>query len=215
MAGDSPGVRRRRTAVAIVASALLAVGGLAAGCGDDNGGASSSWPAGTPAEVSDNAGNFSAPNGDYNNTRAVGGNINAGNISTLTEAWTYPLTGESTFGVFSSNPVATKDTVYLQDISSNVFAVDKATGETKWEHKFDAPTTGPNGVALGGGMVVGGTATSAFALDAETGELKWEKKLVRQPSEGIDMAPLVWNDTVIVSTVPSDAGISYDATSAG
>ena len=51
-------------------------------------------------------------------------------------------------------------------------------------------------------MVVGGTATSAFALDAATGELKWEKKIIRQTSEGVDMAPLIWNDTVIISTVP-------------
>jgi len=80
--------------------------------------------------------------------------------------------------------------------------VDRATGKVKWEHKFDKPTTGPNGVAIGGGMVVGGTATSAFALDAATGDVKWEKKIIRQSSEGVDMAPLIWNDTAIISTVP-------------
>ena len=50
--------------------------------------------------------------------------------------------------------------------------------------------------------MVGGTATGAFALDAATGEVKWEKELIRQPSEGIDMAPLIWKDMVIISTVP-------------
>lgn len=160
------------------------------------------FPAGTPSEVTASATAFPSPNGTYTNTRAVAGKINAANIGTLAKAWSVPLTGESTFGVFSSNPIITTDTVYLQDIASNVTAVDRATGKVKWEHKFDKPTTGPNGVAIGGGMVVGGTATSVFALDAATGEVKWDQKIVRQPSEGVDMAPLVWNDTVIISTVP-------------
>ena len=60
----------------------------------------------------------------------------------------------------------------------------------------------PQRVAVGNGFVVGGTATSAFALDADSGELVWERELIRQPSEGIDMAPLIWNDMVIISTVP-------------
>lgn len=194
--------RRRRARALFGATLCVAVIGIAAGCGDDAAD-TAAFPPGTPAEVSSAASAFPAPHGDYENTREVtGGKINASNIGTLTQAWSVPLTGKSTFGVFSANPIVTADTVYLQDISSNVMAVDRATGEVKWEHKFDKPTTGPNGVAIGGGMVVGGTAASAFALDAATGELKWEKKIIRQSSEGVDMAPLVWNDTVIISSVP-------------
>lgn len=202
MEKQTPDVRRRRSGPALVACALVAAGGLIAGCGSDDSGSDVSWPTGTPSVVSDNAGSFSAPNADYNNTRAVGGKINAGNIADLTKAWSMPLTGESTFGVFSANPVSTKDTVFLQDISSNVYAVNKADGKVKWERKFDSPSSGPNGVALGDGVVVGGTATDAFGLDAETGEVKWQKKITRQASEGVDMAPLVWNDTAIISSVP-------------
>jgi outer membrane protein assembly factor BamB len=210
---SATGRRRRRwprVALGIGLCALVIGAGVA--CGDDNddqaasstpAAAATSFPAGTPEEVTAAAGGFPAPHANYSNTReVVGGSLNAGNLSTLKEAWSVPLTGQSTFGVFSSNPVVSTDTVYLQDISSNVIAVDKATGKVKWQHKFDAPTTGPNGVAFGDGVVVGGTATSAFALDAATGDLKWEKKLLRQPSEGVDMAPLVWNGMVIISTVP-------------
>ncbi|HTI32445.1 MAG TPA: PQQ-binding-like beta-propeller repeat protein [Miltoncostaea sp.] len=199
-------LRRHRVAIGAVLCAVALSGGLVACGGDDDdsrqAAAPAAFPAGTPTEVTDAASAFPAPNADYHNTRAVGGRINASNIATLEKAWSVPLTGESTFGVFSANPIVTSDTVYLQDIGSNVTAVDRATGEVKWTHKFDKPTTGPNGVAIGGGMVVGGTATSVFALKADTGELVWEKKVIRQPSEGVDMAPLIWNDTVIISTVP-------------
>lgn len=202
---------RRRRALAAVALCSLTVG-LVAACGDDDSGSSTSggdaaqsaaFPAGTPDDVVANASAFAAPNRDYVNSREVtGGRIDSTSIASLEQAWTLDLEGQSTFGVFSSNPIITDDTVYLQDIQSNVTAVDRASGEVKWTRKFDKPTTGPNGVAVGGGVVVGGTATGAFALDAETGEVVWEKELIRQDSEGVDMAPLVWNDMVIISTVP-------------
>jgi glucose dehydrogenase len=196
----------RRSRVALGAAlCVVALGGGLVACGDDDESAAttaSAFPSGTPSEVTDAAAAFPAPNGDYSNTRAVGGRIDASNIADLEKAWSVPLTGQSTFGVFSANPIVTEDTVYLQDIGSNVQAVDRASGEVRWTRTFDKPTTGPNGVAIGGGMVVGGTATGVFALDAGTGEIAWEKELIRQPSEGLDMAPLIWNDTVIISTVP-------------
>lgn len=197
--------RRRRARVLIGAVLCTVVIGTAAACGDDDESSSAGaagFPPGTPAEVTAAAAAFPTPNGNFDNTRAVGGRIDASNIGTLERAWSVPLSGESTFGVFSSNPIVTEDTVYLQDIGSNVMAVDRATGDVKWERRLDKPTTGPNGVAIGGGMVVGGTATSVFALDEATGEVVWEKEIVRQSSEGVDMAPLVWNDTVIMSSVP-------------
>ncbi|MGD9573655.1 MAG: PQQ-binding-like beta-propeller repeat protein [Thermoleophilia bacterium] len=197
-------VRRRRSRAVIAAALSALVIATAAACGDDDdsSGDAASFPSGTPTEVTDSATAFPTPNGDYENTREVAGEITAANVATLEEAWSVPLEGQSTFGVFSSNPIITSDTVYLQDIGSNVMAVDRASGDVKWTATFDKPTTGPNGVAIGGGMVVGGTATSAFALDAETGEVVWEKEIIKQPSEGVDMAPLIWNDTVIISSVP-------------
>lgn len=196
-------VRRRRALIGAALSALVIATAVACGDDDDSSSdAASGFPGGTPTEVTDAASAFPSPNGDYSNTREVGGDITAANIATLEEAWSVPLEGQSTFGVFSANPIVTADTVYLQDIGSNVMAVDRESGEVRWTATFDKPTTGPNGVAIGGGMVVGGTATSVFALDADTGEVAWEKEIIRQPSEGVDMAPLIWNDTVIMSSVP-------------
>jgi glucose dehydrogenase len=182
--------------VALSAAALSA--GVAVAAAPDQ-----AAPPGTPTEVATNLGAFPAPHGNYTNDRNVtGSKINSSNVATLTKAWSFALSGKSAFGVFSANPIITKDSVYLQDINSNVFKLDRATGVAKWTKKFNAPTTGPNGVALGNGMVFGGTATEAFALDDATGAVKWSRKLVRQKSEGIDMAPLVWNNMVIISTVP-------------
>ena len=193
---------RRVRLIAGVALAGATITGVAA-CGSSEPTPSASvFPTGTPSEVSSATTGFAAPNGDLSNTRAVGGKIDSSNIATLTEAWSMPLGGQSTFGVFSSNPIVTGDTVYLQDINSNVFAVDRTTGKKKWTRTLDDATTGPNGVAIGGGLVVAPTATGVVALDAATGEIKWQKKLTAQSSEGVDMAPLIWNDTVIISSVP-------------
>ena len=187
--------RRARRARVLVGAALCAValgGGLAA-CGDDDDSATTepaAFPTGTPTEVTDVASGFPAPNGDYSNTRAVGGKIDASNVATLEAAWSVPLAGESPFGVYSSTPIVTDDTVYLQDINSNVQAVDRATGEVKWTKKYDSLSVGPNGVAIGGGLVVGGTADGAFALDADTGEVMWEKlKLIQARQRGRGHGP--------------------------
>jgi len=198
---------RRVRLIAGVALAGATITGVAA-CGSSEPTPSASlFPTGTPSEVSSASTGFPAPNGDMSNTRAVGGKIDSSNIGTLTEAWSMPLTGQSPFfGVFSSNPIVTADTVYLQDINSNVFAVDRTTGEKKWTRTLGVLTTGPNGVAIGDGVVIAPTATGVVALDAATGEIKWEKKVTTQSSEGVDMAPLVWNDSVIISSVP---GASY------
>ncbi len=210
---DHPASRHRfshRSRALIGATLGLASVGLVAGCGSSSAETPATLPAGTPAEVVEAASAFPAPNANYYNTReVVGSGINSTNISTLKQAWSVPLTGKSTFGVFSSNPIVTADTVYLQDIASNVMAVDRSDGKMKWQRAFDKPTLGPNGVAIGGGMVVGGAATSVFALDEETGEIKWEKKIIRQSSEGVDMAPLIWNDTVIMSSVPGTSFANF------
>ena len=51
------------------------------------------------------------------------------------------------------------NTVYLQDLNSNVYALDRASGKIKWAHKFNKPSEGPNGIAFGYGRIYGATAT--------------------------------------------------------
>jgi outer membrane protein assembly factor BamB len=194
-------------AVAAAAAALLAF----SACGG-----SSSASAGTaavgvpPPEWTANAGGWPAHNYDLANTRATTQtSISTETVSQLKPKWRFALKGASTFGVFASSPIVLGGNVYLQDLSSNVYALDQSTGKVKWKHAFNKPDIGPNGVAFGYGRIYGATPTSAFALDAATGMLVWSRKLVRNANEGIDMTPQLYDSTVLISTVPGNASSFY------
>jgi len=58
-------------------------------------------------------------------------------------------------------------TVYLQDLSSSVHALDLESGKPKWQYIVQAPNDGPNGLAFAGGRLFGATDTRVFALDAQ------------------------------------------------
>ena len=51
-----------------------------------------------------------------------------------------------------------------------MYALDRSTGKLKWQHTFNKPSVGPNGVAYGYGRVYGATETNVFALDPQTGK---------------------------------------------
>jgi glucose dehydrogenase len=162
-----------------------------------------------PPEWAANAGAWPAHNHDLSNTRATTQSpINSQTVSKLKIKWRFPFKGAGTFGVFSSTPISLNGTVYLQDLNSNVFALDRSTGKVKWEHAFNQPSVGPNGVAFGNGRLYGATETNAFALDPQTGKLLWtSQKLIRNNNEGIDMTPQVY--TVLISTIPGNTKSFY------
>jgi glucose dehydrogenase len=141
---------------------------------------------------------------DLSATRATTDSpIAAANVVSLEVAWTFEIEGIGGYGGMTATPLVTTDTVYIQDMQSNVFALDRATGKIRWRHAYDVPTIGPNGLALGYGLVFGATGDTAevFALDAATGAERWRVRLSNHPYEGIDMAPAVYDSTVYVSTV--------------
>jgi len=144
-------------------------------------------------------------NGDLQNTRATTNSaIDSANVARLSQTWEFPLTAPPTFaGQLVAAPVAVGRTVYLINVDSDVYALDRGTGALKWEHDFNSPTPGPNGLALAGGMVFGTTVDGAFALDAQDGSLVWSKVLVQGDQGGIDVVPQVVGGNVVVSTVPT------------
>ena len=152
------------------------------------------------------ANTWPAHNHDLSNTRATSQSpINSQTVSQLKVKWSFPLRGASEFGLFSSTPIVVNGTVYFQDLSSNVFALDRNTGALKWEHKFNRPSVGPNGVSFGYGLVYAATESRAFALDPQTGHLVWKsRKLTRNGNEGIDMTPQLYDGTVLISTIPGN-----------
>jgi outer membrane protein assembly factor BamB len=194
-----------RLFIAASAVAVVAVGGLAAGS------ASPATTAGAaPPELTQFANQWPAHNLDLANSRSTtASSINSTNVARLTPKWRFKLRGEGAFGKFSSNPISLGNTIYLQDLSSNVYALDRATGALRWKHVFNRASVGPNGVAYGYGMLFGATDRAAFALDPATGHVLWVRKLIRNRNEGIDMAPTVYDGTVLVSTIPGNAKAFY------
>jgi alcohol dehydrogenase (cytochrome c) len=114
--------------------------------------------------------------------------------------------------VFASSPVADRETVYVQDLGSNVFALDQATGSVRWEHRYRAPNGGPNGLAVDDKRVYGATDADAFALSKSTGKELWRRHLTGPTEQFVQVAPVVWEGLVFVSTVgfpPGGRGAIY------
>lgn len=188
------GVPRRWLAAAVAAA--LALAAFAAGCG-------SSSSAG-PTLKGDGHHNV-----DQASTRSVRGQINRSTVAGLKQAWTLPLSAKSSFGAYASTPLIVNGVIYLQDLMSNVRAVDLENGEEIWSKAYEEADLGPNGVVIAEGKVFGATASRAFALDQETGEEVWSRTLTVNSGEGIDMAPGYDDGLVYISTVPTDASARY------
>ncbi len=102
--------------------------------------------------------------------------------------------------------------MFVQDMKSNVFALDLATGAVRWRRLFSAESPGPNGLAVVGDRVYGATDAAAFALSAETGRILWRHFIVTEVDRYIDVAPQVAGGTVYVSTTgqpPNGRGHLY------
>jgi outer membrane protein assembly factor BamB len=150
------------------------------------------------------------PGVDAANSREAKGEIDSSNVNELEEAWTVPLTAQSSYGAHAASPVILNGVVYSQDLESDVQAIDLESGEVLWEKRYDEVSQGPNGVVVADGQVFGATAREAFALDQETGKEVWREQLTVAPSgEGIDMAPSYEDGLVYVSTVPLTATELY------
>ena len=87
-------------------------------------------------------------------------------------------------GVFASTPIVVGGRVYLQDLDSNVYALDLATGRLLWRHRFGDPDGGPNGLGVDDGRVFGNTDRATFALDARDGRARVETAARRSAGGG-------------------------------
>ena len=151
-------------------------------------------------------------NGSLASARAVGGSTFSGRASVLHVRWRFRLRGVVGFsGIDAATPVVVGGRVYLEDLNSNVVALDLADGAVLWSHRYDRPAGGPNGLAVSDGLVLGSTDTSAFALDAATGGERWRRRLTG-PRNPITIAPAAANGLVYTSTTgqaPGGRGTLY------
>jgi outer membrane protein assembly factor BamB len=183
---------RRRAALAVAALAVVAAMALGAALGIG----AQKAPKGPPE--------WRLPNKDLQNHRVADSAIRAANVGELEVAWTKDITATTRYGSFASMPLIVDGTVYMQDLGSNVSAVDLATGATKWTRTYDEAVIGPNGLNLTNGTLYGVTRTSVFALDPADGAEKWRV----QPVTGAPLtgAPAVHGGQVYAGTITRAGG---------
>lgn len=157
-------------------------------------------PEGAPPEVAEHQADWPLPNRDYANTRATtDAEITAANVQSLGVAWTYTDLGTGAYGSVASNPIVLGNTVYLQDLDSNIFTFDLETGELRWEQRYDNLVVGPNGPAVGWGKLFATVnSRDVAAIDLETGEELWRTQLDAATGS---IQPTVYGGHVYVSTL--------------
>jgi len=166
-------------------------------------------PATTPAATS-----WVSPNGDLSSSRSSSDSqIDAASVARLQVAWRYTVRGTGGgFGLLSSTALVRDGTVYLQDTTSSVHAIDLRTGDKLWTRLLEEPNDGPNGLSLVGDTLYGASDTSAFALAAADGRELWSTHLVSPTEQFVNNAPVVDRGRVYVSTVgipPGGRGAIY------
>jgi outer membrane protein assembly factor BamB len=149
-------------------------------------------------------------NGTLSNTRdALTSTITLGNVATLKKLWSFTLTGKATknvggYGTLAANPIVINGVVYMQDLSSNVYALSLATGRLEWEYKLNLPEKsgpGPNGVAVVNGTVFGVSPDTVFALNATNGHTVWtDKKLLHAGQGTFGIQPQVADGRVYLAS---------------
>jgi outer membrane protein assembly factor BamB len=154
------------------------------------------------------------PNLDLSSTRALGASgIDRHNVGSLHVAWRFSFrAAPGASGAFTATPVVAGGVVYIQDMRSDVYALDLQTGRLLWRRYFDAQNPGPDGLAVEAGTVYGATDSSAFALDAATGRTLWRRFLVTPTARYVDIAPQVANGLVYLSTIalpPNGRGMLF------
>jgi outer membrane protein assembly factor BamB len=118
-------------------------------------------------------------------------------------------------------------TIYRAEGREVVVCLDPRTGETLWEHAYDAPLAerhdpdygdGPNSTPLltDGRVYTLGVAGLMHALDAETGRVLWSKDLWGDLKGtflelGYSSSPIAFKETVIVLVGGEDRGaVAFD-----
>jgi glucose dehydrogenase len=164
-----------------------------------------------PPEVREFADDWPLPGRDYLNSRATThSSIDASNVASLAVAWQVPLPGRAAYGNVSTTPLIAGDTVYVEDLSSTIRAIDRETGAVRWSTGYPGFVFGPNGVALGWGKVFAIHRTDGVvALDAATGTELWSRTLAATATQGVDIEPLPFDGKIFVSTVPVSGIAAY------
>ncbi len=207
-----------RLAALLAGSALLVA--FLAGCG--GGGSTSSPHHASPRNVDWPRIGNTAENTHF----AAVYQVDRGNVSGLRVAWSRPAGGG--LSAWETFPIVVGRTMYYDNGTDQVFAVDAATGKLRWTYSPPVDfLAGPQiatsepvsrGVTYGAGKIFLTTADDQLiALDAHTGKPRWKTQVV-DPSLGNTMnSPgTFWRGELLVGGPAGDAGLrgfvaAYDA----
>lgn len=157
----------------------------------------------TALQLSDRAGGqWPSANGGLASQRAMATTVlDARTIPRLRVLWRFRFArGATAFGAITANPVIVGNTVYIQDSSSSVYALDARTGVLRWEHRLAEANDGPNGLTVVDRQLYTATDTTAFALDATTGKQLWTHRLANRYEQFVAIAPVSDRGRVYYST---------------
>lgn len=163
--------------------------------------------------------------------------INKHNVKKLQKAWQYHSGIDA---VFQATPIVQDRVMYLSLPFNHVVALNAETGEELWRYDHDLNADYPiccgpanRGVAVAAGKVFMGTIDARLiALDAKTGQKLWDKSVVGEDTgiqedasqidndfgatsgasgAGINMAPVIYEDTVIIGITGVGYGLHLDS----
>jgi len=163
-----------------------------------------------PPEILKYSKDWPVSNKDYANTReTLDSKISLSNVTTLGIAWEFDIEGVGEWGAAATNPLILGDTVYLQDLKSNVYSIDLNTGILKWKKEYNLDAYGPNGPAVGWDKIfVQKGHYEIAALDMQGNEL-WATKLSDKETVGIDIQLTAFGNLVYASTVPGTGNADF------
>jgi len=150
---------------------------------------------------------------DYSGSRFVPlDQINSSNAKQLQAACAFQVGEVSNF---QTGPIVYQGTMYVTTAHSTI-ALDATNCRTKWRSTWEPKDQEPwgawnnRGVAIKDGRVVRGTLDGyLLELNAQTGALIWARK-VANPAAGetFTMAPLIYNDLILIGPAGSENAIS-------
>ncbi|HSM17582.1 MAG TPA: PQQ-binding-like beta-propeller repeat protein [Gemmatimonadales bacterium] len=148
---------------------------------------------------------------DYTGRRYVDlSEITPANVGRLQVACAYQV---GDLGYFQTGPIVYRGVMYVTTLHTTA-AIDATTCREKWRHTWEplASDVWPNqrGVAIKDGRVVRATSDGyLFALDAATGEPLWTRRIADAAlGETITMAPMIFEDLVLIGPAGSENNIS-------
>lgn len=173
---------------------------------------------GPPPEAIEFADDWPLPNQNLAGTRTAGSSpINSSNIAKMEEAWRFYAPGGGFSGNIATTPLIVGDSVYFQDLQGVVYALDRETGEKRWDAASEQSAGvmfGPSGVAVGWGKVFAaklgnrGRGQLVAAYNAATGKELWATDVTSKLGLAeLNIQPFVYDGMVFASTSGFPAGV--------